>query len=228
MNPKKELQTLNAEIIECRKCPRLVKHRESVAQNPPARYRGETYWAKPLPGFGDPNASIYIVGLAPAANGGNRTGRMFTGDRSGDWLYSTLHAHGLASQPDSASKQDGMQLRGVYIGAAVRCAPPDNKPELQEFANCHPFLVREFESLSKIKVIVALGSIAYNAVKKLLKGSLPKDFRFPPFGHGQKVMLPDGRSILCSYHPSQQNTFTGKLTREMFGSVFAEATRLSS
>ncbi len=223
------LRKLNAEIIRCRLCPRLVQHREWIAANPPLRHRGEKYWAKPLPAFGDPNATIYIVGLAPAANGGNRTGRIFTGDRSGDWLYSTLFEVGLANQPHSISKNDGLRICHTYIAAAVRCAPPDNKPTLQEFEFCHRYLIREFDLLKKVRVIVALGSIAYNSVKKLLKQKSGfQKFRFPSFGHGVKVNLPDGKTIFCSYHPSQQNTFTGRLTREMFLSVFQAAKNLSS
>lgn len=221
------LKKLNAEIVRCRLCPRLVAHRELIAANPPLRHRGEQYWARPLPGFGDPNARIYIVGLAPAANGGNRTGRIFTGDRSGDWLYSTLHQVGLANQPHSVSIDDGLQVVDTYIAAAVRCAPPDNKPTLQEFDFCHPYLVREYQLLNRVKVIVALGSVAYNSVKKLVKkDDALKKFRFPPFGHGIRVDLPDQRTIVCSYHPSQQNTFTGKLTREMFLSVFQTAKKI--
>jgi uracil-DNA glycosylase len=204
------LKKLNAQITRCRLCPRLVAHRESVAANPPLRHRGEKYWAKPLPGFGDPDARI--------------SGRIFTGDRSGDWLYSTLHQVGLANQPHSVSKEDGLRIFNTYIAAAVRCAPPDNKPTLQEFQFCHPYLMREYHLLKDVKVIVALGSIAYNSVKKLLKNDEVLDkFRFPPFGHGVKANLPDGKLVLCSYHPSQQNTFTGKLTREMFLSVFRAA-----
>lgn len=214
------VQKLNHEIIRCRKCPRLVQHREAVAQDPPLRYRGQKYWARPLPGFGDPNALIYIVGLAPAANGGNRTGRIFTGDRSGDFLYTALHENGLSSHSQSITASDSMTLFHTYIGAAVRCAPPDNKPTIDEFANCHPYLIREFSLLPKVRVIVALGGIAYNSVKKLFH---PQKLRFPPFGHGQKYTLPDGRLILCSYHPSQQNTFTGRLTREMLIKIFQEA-----
>ena len=220
------LEKLNSQIIRCRKCPRLVQHREAIAANPPLRHRGEKYWAKPLPGFGDPNAKIYIVGLAPAANGGNRTGRIFTGDRSGDWLYSTLHEVGLASQPHSISKTDGLEIYHTYIAAAVRCAPPDNKPTLQEFETCHPYQIREFTLLRNARVIIALGSFAYNAVKKLLKNEIP-DFRFPAFGHGVRVDLPNGKTIFCSYHPSQQNTFTGKLTRPMFLSVFRDARKVA-
>ena len=218
------LKKLNAQIIQCKLCPRLVEHREFVAANPPLRHQGEEYWARPLPGFGDAAGEIYIVGLAPAANGGNRTGRIFTGDRSGDWLYSTLHEVGLANQPHSVSKEDGLRIFNTYIAAAVRCAPPDNKPTLQEFQFCHQYLVREFHLLSKVKVIIALGSIAYNSVKKLLKSEeMFGKFRFPPFGHGVKARLPNGKLLLCSYHPSQQNTFTGKLTREMFLSIFQTA-----
>ncbi len=173
-------------------------------------------------------AQIYIVGLAPAANGGNRTGRIFTGDRSGDWLYRTLYECGLANQPHSIDKIDGLKLFNVYIGAAIRCAPPYNKPLLSEFANCHSYLVQEMQLLTQLKVIVALGSIAYNAVKKALRLNPEfKKFRFPPFAHGQHVELPDGRFLICSYHPSQQNTFTGKLTQPMFQKIFETAKALT-
>lgn len=224
-----ELKTLNAEIAACRKCPRLVKHREAVAADPPARYRGQKYWARPLPGFGDAGARIYIVGLAPAANGGNRTGRIFTGDRSGDWLFGTLHKAGLANQPESRSTDDGLKVRNTYIGAAVRCAPPANKPSLSEFHNCRPYLIRELNLLSQARVIVVLGSIAYNSIRQVLKAAHPawKGFRFPAFGHGVQAQLPDGRTIVCSYHPSQQNTFTGRLTQPMFTHIFEEAKRLA-
>lgn len=226
----KSLAQLNQQIVRCRKCPRLVKHREAVAANPPARHLGEKYWARPVPGFGDPQALIYIAGLAPAANGGNRTGRIFTGDRSGDWLYSALYSVGLANRAESTSRNDGMKLRGVYIGAAVRCAPPDNKPLLEEFENCRPYLTREYELLPRARVLIALGSIAYQTLKKVLRNkshSLLK-FRFPPFKHGLQVELPNGQILLCSYHPSQQNTFTGKLTRPMFLSVFQKAVGLTA
>lgn len=222
------LKELNNVIVNCFKCPRLVTYRKAIAENPPLRYRGQEYWARPLPGFGDPNARIYIVGLAPAANGGNRTGRIFTGDRSGDWLFRTLYDCGLANQSTSTHRNDGLKLVDVYIGAAVRCAPPDNKPLLSEFANCHPYLVQEMQLLKRLKVIVALGSIAYNAIKKVLKLNVElKKFKFPPFGHGQLVNLPDGRFVLCSYHPSQQNTFTGKLTQPMFQTIFENAKALT-
>lgn len=220
------LKDLNSEIAECRKCPRLVKHREAVAAKPPLRYRGQEYWGRPLPGFGDPNARIYIVGLAPAANGGNRTGRIFTGDRSGDWLFGTLHRVGLANQPESTARNDGLKLVHTYVGAAVRCAPPANKPSIVEFRNCRPYLIREFDLLKNARVIVVLGSIAYNSIKQVLKETAAmKMFRFASFGHGVRVDLPDGRVILCSYHPSQQNTFTRRLTQPMFTSIFEEAKR---
>jgi uracil-DNA glycosylase family 4 len=218
---------LNREITGCRRCPRLVRHREWTAGHPPRRHALERYWGKPLPGFGDPNARIYILGLAPAANGGNRTGRVFTGDRSGDWLFAALHAHGLASRANSISIDDGMQLSGAYIGAAVRCAPPHNKPTLAEFDNCRPYAARELDLLTKVRVFVPLGSIAYATLRKLLRPRLDRPFRFPSFGHGVYIELPDHRHVLCSYHPSQQNTFTGKLTREMFRTVFARAKRLA-
>lgn len=227
---KKEagLKDLNSRIVECRNCPRLVKHREAVAARPPLRYRGQKYWARPLSGFGDPRARIYIVGLAPAANGGNRTGRIFTGDRSGDWLFGTLHKVGLANQPESVSRDDGLKLTRVYVGAAVRCAPPANKPSFDEFRNCRPYLIREFNLLKNARVIVVLGSIAYNSIKQVLKETMMlKAFRFAPFGHGVRVDLPDGRVVLCSYHPSQQNTFTRRLTQPMFTSIFEEAKRIA-
>lgn len=217
------LTSLNAQIIKCRRCPRLVEYRETVGKHPPKRHVGEKYWSRPVPGFGDPGARIYVLGLAPAANGGNRTGRIFTGDRSGDWLYDALHANGLSNQPFSVSANDGMQLRGVYIGAAVRCAPPDNKPILSEFENCRPYAEQEIGLLPKIRVYVALGSIAYTTLRKILRSKLDRTFRFPAFGHGVKATLPDGKCLICSYHPSQQNTFTGKLTREMLVSVFRAA-----
>ncbi len=221
------LKELNAKIVNCYKCKRLVQHREEIAKNPPLRHRGEKYWARPLPGFGDPDARIYIVGLAPAANGGNRTGRIFTGDRSGDWLFGTLFECRLANQPQSVHRDDGLQLIDVYVGASVRCAPPDNKPLLSEFANCHPYLVQEIQLLKRMKVMVALGSLAYSAIKKTLKLNPEyRKFKFPAFGHGVKVRLLDGRFLICSYHPSQQNTFTGRLTKPMFRQIFEAAKTL--
>jgi uracil-DNA glycosylase len=214
-------------VIQCRKCPRLVRWREQAAQKPPLRYRGQSYWAKPLPGFGDPNARVLIVGLAPAANGGNRTGRIFTGDRSGDWLYGTLHAFGFCNQETSIQRDDGLQLNDCYISAAVRCAPPGNKPLPLEFDRCRPYLVRELQLLKNIRAVVALGKIAFDSFLKAYAengGTVPKPR--PQFGHGSVAKLVGGLTLLGSYHPSQQNTFTGKLTREMFSSVFANAREL--
>ncbi|MGH7767887.1 MAG: uracil-DNA glycosylase, partial [Candidatus Binatia bacterium] len=254
------LPALATEIVGCRRCPRLVEWRERVAKEPPRRFRGQVYWAKPLPGFGDPAARLFIVGLAPAANGGNRTGRIFTGDRSGDWLYGTLYAFGFSNQPTSVHRDDGLKLTDCYISAAVRCAPPDNRPTPQEFDRCRPYLVRELQLLKCVRVVVALGKIAFDSFLKTYQengGTIPKPR--PQFGHGSIAKLdpstrpapmagghslgiPAGsrgcvlseRSeskdnsiiLLGSYHPSQQNTFTGKLTQEMFHSVFAKAREL--
>lgn len=219
-----DLQKLNQLIVACKKCPRLVKWREAVAKNPPRRYQGQSYWAKPLPGFGDPNARLLIVGLAPAAHGGNRTGRIFTGDRSGDWLYGALYAAGFANQPSSVHRDDGLELKDCYITAAVRCAPPGNKPTLAEFARCRPYLVQELRLLKNVKVVVALGKIAFESLLTAYQESgVPIPKPRPKFGHGQSVVLPNGVTLIASYHPSQQNTFTGKLTRPMFDSIFQQA-----
>jgi uracil-DNA glycosylase len=218
------LQQLHRTITVCRKCPRLVRWREQVARHPPRRYLGERYWAKPLPGFGDPNARLLIVGLAPAAHGGNRTGRIFTGDRSGDWLYGALHAAGFANQPESIHRNDGLALTDCYITAAVRCAPPDNKPSRVEFERCRPYLVRELELFKAVRVVIALGKIAFDsflAAHQKNGGAVPKPR--PRFGHGASIVLPNGVTLIGSYHPSQQNTFTGKLTRPMFHSIFVRA-----
>ncbi len=218
------LDELNRRIINCRRCPRLVRWREASAQNPPRRYQGQKYWAKPLPGFGDREARLLIVGLAPAAHGGNRAGRMFTGDRSGDWLYGALHAAGFANQANSDHRSDGLTLRDCYITAAVHCAPPGNKPSRIEFVRCRPYLVEELKLFGDMQVVIALGKIAFDSFLAAYRdsgGVLPKPR--PKFGHGVAVNLDNGQLLLCSYHPSQQNTFTGKLTRSMFQSIFDQA-----
>jgi len=218
------LEELNQNLTECRRCPRLVRWRETSAQNPPRRYLGEKYWAKPLPGFGDPQARVLIVGLAPAAHGGNRTGRMFTGDRSGDWLYGALHAAGFANQPESKHPDDGLRLNDCYITAAVHCAPPENKPTLIEFKRCRPYLIQELKLFRRLRVVIVLGKIAFDsflAAYQANGGILSKPR--PKFGHGATTVLPNGVRLISSYHPSQQNTFTGKLTKAMFQSIFDEA-----
>jgi uracil-DNA glycosylase family 4 len=218
------LAQLNQAIIRCRKCPRLVRWREAAGRTPPRRYQGQSYWARPLPGFGDAQARLLVVGLAPAAHGGNRTGRIFTGDRSGDWLYRALYAQSFASQPDSTHRDDGLQLKDCYITAAVRCAPPENKPSLAEFERCRPYLVRELKLLKDLKAIIALGKIALDsflAAYQETGGLIPKPR--PKFSHGATVILPGNLRLICSYHPSQQNTFTGRLTRQMFDDIFAQA-----
>jgi uracil-DNA glycosylase len=223
----KRLDQLNAQVVQCRRCPRLVRWREACAHNPPRRYCGMTYWAKPLAGFGDPQARLVIVGLAPAANGGNRTGRMFTGDRSGDWLYGALHAFGFANQPTSQDRHDGLALKDCYITAAVHCAPPLNKPALVEFERCLPFLVEELRLMKQLRVAIVLGKMALDSFLKAYEQAdrrIPKPR--PKFAHGASTVLPNGVSLICSYHPSQQNTFTGKLTVPMFHSVFRQAKAL--
>ncbi|MGH9026623.1 MAG: uracil-DNA glycosylase [Acidimicrobiia bacterium] len=222
------LTALRAEVSACRACPRLVAWREQVGREKRAAYREEEYWARPVPGFGDPKATVLIVGLAPAAHGGNRTGRIFTGDRSGDWLFGALHRAGLANQPTSTSRDDGLRLQGVYIAAAVRCAPPHNKPAPDERSRCLPYLARELALLRQVQVIVVLGAYAYDAVGRVLAEiGQPLPRPRARFGHG--VEVPAGRyRILCSYHPSQQNTFTGKLTEPMFDAVFTRAGQVVS
>ncbi len=220
-------------IVSCEKCPRLVEYRRKVAENPPKRFRGQQYWARPLPGFGDRGARILVVGLAPAAHGGNRTGRMFTGDSSADFLMRTLHLLGLASMPRSVSRDDGLQLWDVFLTAPVRCAPPENRPTREELENCYPYLVEEFSLLSNVKVIVALGSIGFSAVKRLLRdaGYSHVGKERPEFRHGAHYVYKrgDGRTIhvLASYHPSRQNTNTGRLTDAMFRRVFRKAVELA-
>jgi uracil-DNA glycosylase family 4 len=217
------LATLEAEIEACRLCPRLVAWRESVAADPPRRHRGERYWARPLPGFGDPRASVVVVGLAPAAHGGNRTGRIFTGDRSGDWLFASLYRTGFANQPLSRDRGDGLRLTDAYVAAVVRCAPPANKPTTVERDTCLPYLERELRLLERARVLVALGSFAWDGALLALRAvgaATPKPK--PRFGHGAEVEV-DRYSLLGCFHPSQQNTFTGRLTEPMMDAVFARA-----
>jgi uracil-DNA glycosylase family 4 len=220
------LDGLSARVSVCHACPRLVEWREQVAGDPPARFRGETYWGRPLPGLGPRRARIVVLGLAPAANGGNRTGRIFTGDRSGDWLFAALHRAGLARLPTSVSAGDGQELYETRVLAAVRCAPPANKPSPAERDTCRPWLERELSFLQPtLRVVVALGSFAWSAAFPALAAiGCPPVPRRPAFGHGAEVVLgDDGPLVVASYHPSQQNTFTGKLTVRMLDKVFRRA-----
>jgi len=222
------LGALTAEIVACRRCPRLVEWRERVAQERVARFRDETYWGRPVPGFGDPDARILVLGLAPAAHGGNRTGRVFTGDASGDFLWPALHRAGLADRAVSRRADDGLTLTDVYIAAAVRCAPPANKPTIVERDTCAPFLVREMALLTSVRVVLALGAFGWDAGLRALAalGHLPAGGAKPRFGHGAEARL--GPYVLVgSYHPSQQNTFTGRLTPAMFDAVVTRAVGLA-
>jgi uracil-DNA glycosylase len=218
-----QLAALAQEIESCRACPRLVAWRETVAADKRASFAEETYWGRPVAGFGDPGARLAIVGLAPAAHGANRTGRVFTGDRSADWLVAALWRAGYANQPTSTAIDDGLQFTGAWMTAAVRCAPPANKPTPEERDRCLPFLVRELALLEDLSVIVALGGFAYQVVAGLF-GLRPR----PKFGHLTEARLPDGRMLVCSYHPSQQNTFTGVLTEPMLDAVFERARQLGA
>jgi uracil-DNA glycosylase family 4 len=221
------LAGLTREITACRACPRLVDWREHVAREKRAAFRDEKYWGRPVPGFGDPAARLLLVGLAPAAHGGNRTGRVFTGDRSGDWLFGSLHRTGYANQSISQSADDGLRLDDAYVAAAVRCAPPANKPTPEERDRCLPYLARELALLARVRVIVALGGYAYDALwRTLALADVPLPAPRPRFGHGVEVTTPRA-TVLCSYHPSQQNTFTGKLTEDMLDAVFVRARELS-
>jgi uracil-DNA glycosylase family 4 len=218
-----DLAALTAEIVACRACPRLVAWRELVAREKVARFRDETYWGRPVPGFGDPEARILIVGLAPAAHGGNRTGRVFTGDASGDFLFEAMNAVGLANQPVGRRAGDGLALTGAYIAAAVRCAPPANKPTPLERATCQPYLVRELALLADVRVLVALGAIAWESAFRTVAALTGDDARpRPRFGHAA-VARAGGYEIIGSYHPSQQNTFTKKLTQAMLREALARA-----
>ena len=216
-------------MIACERCPRLVEYRERVAEEKRRAFRDQTYWGRPVPPFGDSQARLLVIGLAPAAHGGNRTGRMFTGDRSGDFLYRALDENGFASQPHSVSRDDGMKLKDVYITASVRCAPPDNKPLPSEFRNCRPYLERELDLLKNVRVVVALGRIAFDTYLSILRdrGIIRSRGAFV-FGHDVEHQIPNGPVLISSYHPSQQNTSTGKLTAEMLSAVFAHARRLNA
>ena len=212
------LEQVTAEVVACRACPRLVAWRELVAVEKRASFREETYWGRPVPGFGDPSARLLVVGLAPAAHGGNRTGRVFTGDRSGDWVFRAMWKAGFANQPTSVHAGDGLRLIDAYVAAVVRCAPPANKPTPEERDTCLPFLEREAALLTELRVVVALGQFALDGLSRML-GLRPR----PKFGHGVEHSLPGGLSLVCSFHPSQQNTFTGKLTEPQFDSIFVRA-----
>jgi uracil-DNA glycosylase len=220
------LTEIAAEVASCRSCPRLVEWREEAAAKPPARFSGQDYWARPLAGFGDPDGSILIVGLAPAAHGGNRTGRLFTGDRSGDFLFGSLHRTGLANQATSVAADDGLTLSGVYVSAVVRCAPPDNKPTPVERDNCLPFLAREIGALARLRVVVALGSFAWDGALRAIAERGFRPLARPAFGHLAEAGV-GPYSLLGSYHPSQQNTFTGRLTPQMLDAVMLRARELA-
>lgn len=221
------LAALTAEIVECRRCPRLVAWREQVAREKVARFRDDVYWGRPLPGFGDPDARILILGLAPAAHGGNRTGRVFTGDASGDFLWAALHRAGLADRPASRRADDGLTLTDAYIAAAVRCAPPANKPTVEERDACAPFLVRELALLTRVRVILALGAFGWDAGLRAMAELGHVTRPRPTFGHGAEAVV-GPYVLLGSYHPSQQNTFTGRLTAPMFDAVVARARELAA
>jgi uracil-DNA glycosylase family 4 len=225
--PPRELEALEGEVVSCRRCPRLVAWREEVARVRRAAFASEEYWGRPLPGFGDPEARVLLLGLAPAAHGGNRTGRIFTGDRSGDWLFASLYRVGFANQPTSVARDDGLRLTGAWIAAAVRCAPPANRPLPVERDNCLPYLVRELALLEHVRVIVALGSFGWDAALRALAAlGEPRVRPRPRFGHGASAQV--GRfTLLGCFHPSQQNTFTGKLTEPMIDDVLGRARSLA-
>jgi len=223
------LKVIENQVVACASCPRLVAWREQAAAAPPRRYRGETYWARPIPGFGDPAARLLVLGLAPAAHGGNRTGRVFTGDRSGDWLFAALHRAGFANQPTSTHLGDGLALEDVWITAAVKCAPPDNKPLPEERDACFPFAAAELAALPRLRAILCLGGFAWDGALRLLRrAGHPLTTPLPKFGHGAQASIAPGLALIGSYHPSQQNTFTGRLTEAMLDDVFAAARRAIS
>src|ERR1017187_10078257 len=218
------LVQLNCEVVACTLCPRLVAYRELVAREKRRAYRDCDYWGKPVPGFGDPNARVLVLGLAPGAHGSNRTGRPFTGDASGNFMYPVLHETGFALLPTATARDDGQVLTGLDLTAAARCAPPDNKPLPEELANCAPYLEREIEGLKDLRVVVALGRIGFEAyLNYLMRKKQIASKREHEFRHGAEYILPDGRTLLASYHPSNQNTQTGKLTKEMFRKIFTRA-----
>ncbi len=218
------LAAVGRRIARCRLCPRLVAHRERIARDKVARFRTWDYWGRAVPGFGDPSARLLVVGLAPAAHGANRTGRIFTGDESGNWLYAALHGAGFANQPTSVDRDDGLRLDDAFVTAAARCAPPDNKPTPGELDTCRRWLLHEIAALADLRVVVVLGRIAHDrflAAEAARGQTVPRPR--PVFGHGAEHRLPSGLTLLCSYHPSQQNTFTGRLTRPMLDAVFSRA-----
>ncbi|TDI85111.1 MAG: uracil-DNA glycosylase [Caldithrix sp.] len=222
-----KLEPLQNEITTCTKCQRLVAWREKIAKEKVRRFADETYWGKPIPSFGDPKAELLIVGLAPAAHGGNRTGRMFTGDRSGDWLFRALHKFDFANQPTSTDGNDGLVLKGCYITAALHCAPPKNKPTAEEKSNCLPYLLREIQLLSNVQVVIALGKIGFDTIIKTYQDLGLTDIKKRPiFQHAGETKLNSKLSLVASYHPSQQNTFTGRLTEPMFDAVFSKARKI--
>jgi uracil-DNA glycosylase family 4 len=223
------LAQLNREVISCTRCPRLVEYRERIAREKRRAYLTWDYWGKPVPGFGDPNARVLVLGLAPGAHGSNRTGRPFTGDASGKFMYPILYEAGFSNQPNADSRDDGLQLKDLYITAAVRCAPPDNKPLPEELANCAPYLDREVDGLKNVRVVVALGRIGFEAyINHLRRHGVIASRKPYLFGHGVSYRMPDGKILLASYHPSNQNTQTGKLTREMFAQIFLSAARVAN
>lgn len=224
----KTWKSLQTEIVGCEQCPRLRRHCKKVAAERRRSYRNEVYWGNPVSGFGNTNARLVVVGLAPAAHGANRTGRMFTGDRSGDWLYRALFTAGFANQPTSKHRADGLQLIDAFITATVKCAPPDNKPTPAEISRCRPYLLWELGRLDRARVYLALGKIGFDQTWNVLKKHAWAAGPRPTFRHGAITKLANGRFLLASYHPSQQNTFTGRLTKPMFDAVFSEAKRLIS
>jgi uracil-DNA glycosylase len=222
-----DLAVLGSVVVECERCPRLRAHCRRVARERKREFQEWEYWGRPVPGFGDPRARLLVVGLAPAAHGGNRTGRVFTGDSSGDWLYEALHRFGFASQPTSVSRDDGLELTDCYVAAAARCAPPKNKPTPREFANCRPYLEAEIRLLRRVRVVLVLGRMAFeNFLEAAACLDGPRPLPAPRFAHGAEATLPDGRILICSFHPSRRNTNTGLLTRPMWHGIFRRAREL--